>query len=181
MLRYVGEWERTVRTDGPLGRFQERYITMDLNYMESILWVFRTLWDKGLIYEGFKILLTAPLRHPPFQFRDQPGVQGGHRSGAHRPLPAGRQAGYGDPAWTTTPWTLPSNMALAVGKDIIYVEVADGEMHYILAKDRLAAYYRSATEYTILREFPGSELARQAYRPLFPYFSDKKAEGASGW
>lgn len=179
VLRYVGEWEKTVERMGRWVDFKNAYITMDLNYMESILWVFRTLWDKGLIYEGFKILPYCPRCATPLSNFE---TNQGYREVTDPALTV-RFLLEDKPdtavlAWTTTPWTLPSNMALAVGKDIIYVEVADGEMKYILAKDRLAAYYRSAAEYTILREFPGSELAGRTYRPLFPYFSDKKAEGA---
>ena len=179
VLRYVSEWERTVERMGRWVDFKNAYITMDLHYMESILWVFRSLWDKKLIYEGFKILPYCPRCATPLSnFETNQGYKE-----VVDPAITVRFQLESDPdcsilAWTTTPWTLPSNMALAVGRDILYVEVEDGGRRYILAKDRLSAYYKNEEDYTIVREFTGKELEGTAYTPLFPYFKDKKQEGA---
>ena len=179
VLRYVSEWERTVERMGRWVDFKNAYITMDLHYMESILWVFRSLWDKKLIYEGFKILPYCPRCATPLSnFETNQGYKE-----VVDPAITVRFQLQNDPecsilAWTTTPWTLPSNMALAVGRDICYIEVEDEGKRYILAKDRLSSYYKNDEEYSIIREFTGKELEGVEYTPLFPYFSDKKAEGA---
>ncbi|MCX7040763.1 MAG: isoleucine--tRNA ligase, partial [Spirochaetes bacterium] len=81
-------------------------------------------------------------------------------------------------AWTTTPWTLPSNLALALGSDIRYVKVKDGEESYILAEDRLAAYYKKPAECQIVARYTGAELAGRSYTPLFPFFAELKEKGA---
>jgi len=179
VLRCVSEWERTVERMGRWVDFKNAYITMDLHYMESILWVFRSLWDKKLIYEGAKILPYCPRCATPLSnFEANQGYKE-----VVDPAITVRFILEEDPdcsilAWTTTPWTLPSNMALAVGRNILYVEVEDGGKRYILAKERLPAYYRSEDEYTIVRECAGSELEGRVYSPLFPYFVEKKEEGA---
>ncbi len=81
-------------------------------------------------------------------------------------------------AWTTTPWTLPSNLGLAVGADIAYVKVKDGDEQYILAEERLGAYYKRPEQYTVVARYKGRELAGKAYQPLFPFFADLAAKGA---
>ena len=81
-------------------------------------------------------------------------------------------------AWTTTPWTLPSNVALAVGKDVVYLKIKDGDDIYYLAKDRVASYYKKGAKYEILEELTGDKLVGITYEPLFPYFAGYKAKGA---
>jgi hypothetical protein len=81
-------------------------------------------------------------------------------------------------AWTTTPWTLPSNLALAVGPDIGYVKVRDGNENYILAKESLSGYYKKESDYRIVREMKGSDLVGMRYEPLFPYFAGLVEKGA---
>lgn len=175
VLRYVSEWEKTVERMGRWVDFKNAYLTMDLSYMESIMWVFRQLWDKGLIYRSFKILPYCPRCATPLSNFE---TNQGYKEVADPAITVrfaleGRERTY-ILAWTTTPWTLPSNMALAVGEEIRYVEVIDGEERFILAKDRLAAYYKKPEECTIAREFLGSELVGLSYEPLFPWFADKK-------
>ncbi|HPH03122.1 MAG TPA: isoleucine--tRNA ligase [Spirochaetota bacterium] len=175
VLRYVGEWEKTVERMGRWVDFKNAYITMDLSYMESIMWVFRQLWDKGLIYRSFKILPYCPRCATPLSNFE---TNQGYKEVADPAITVrfaleGRERTY-ILAWTTTPWTLPSNMALAVGAEIRYVEVVDGEDRFILAKDRLSAYYKKPEECTIAREFPGSDLVGLTYEPIFPWFADKK-------
>ncbi len=179
VLRYTKEWESTVKRMGRWVDFEHGYRTMDLDYMESIWWVFRQLWDKDLIYEGYKILPYCPRCSTPLSnFEANQGY-------AEVTDPAitirFRVLDEAGPvyflAWTTTPWTLPSNMALAVGPDIDYVKIKDGEDYYILAKARMPVYYPKEQP-EIVAEFKGSELYGKRYEPLFPYFSDRKESGA---
>jgi len=179
VLRYTKEWETVVTRMGRWVDFKRGYRTMDKNYMESIWWVFKQLWDKGYIYEGHKILPYCPRCATPLSnFEANQGYEE-----VEDPAITIRFRDEKDPhlyylAWTTTPWTLPSNMALAVGENIDYVKIADGETFYILAQSRLSFYYKDPSEYSIISKFKGSALLNRTYIPLFPYFAELKEEGA---
>ncbi len=179
VLRYTKEWRQTVTRMGRWVDFDDDYKTMDPSYMESIWWVFKSLWDKELIYEGKKILPYCPRCSTPLSnFEANQGYMD-----VTDPAVTVRFAVEGETntyilAWTTTPWTLPSNMALAVGSDITYVKIKDGEDSYYMARDLVGRYYKTEEDYDSLVELPGSELVGKSYEPLFPYFADKKTEGA---
>lgn len=180
VLRYTEEWRRIVTRMGRWVDFDHDYKTMDADYMESIWWVFKRLWEKGFIYQGHYILPYSPaLATPLSNFEvnlggyhdvDDPAIT------VRFPL-RGRE-GVSILAWTTTPWTLPSNLALAVGADITYAEVQQEGETFILAESRVAGYFREGEEYRIVRTFPGSELVGLAYEPIFPYFAELAEHGA---
>ncbi|MEG2077134.1 MAG: class I tRNA ligase family protein, partial [Victivallaceae bacterium] len=139
--------------------------------------MFKQLWDKELIYEGYKILPYCPRCATPLSnFEANQGYME-----VTDPAITIRFQSSNDPhtyfvAWTTTPWTLPSNLALAVGPEIDYVKVKDGDDFYIMAKSRLGSYYKEQPE--IVAEFKGKELEHQRYVPLFDYFKDLAKDGA---
>jgi isoleucyl-tRNA synthetase len=176
VLRYVKEWRFYITRLGRWVDFDNDYKTMDPGYMETIWWVMKSLWDKGLLYEGHYILPYCP-RCATVLSNHELNL-GGYRD-VHDPAVTVRfkvRGGSLPPdtyflAWTTTPWTLPSNLALAVGPDIDYVLVKDGAEHYVLAEARLPAYYKDAAGYEIVRRFKGADLAGVEYEPLFPYFA----------
>lgn len=180
VLRYTSEWRRIVTRMGRWVDFDHDYKTMDPDYMETIWWVFKRLWEKGLVYQGHYILPYSPALATPlsnfevnlggYQEVDDPAIT------VRFELEG--QARVYILAWTTTPWTLPSNLALAVGPDLTYVRIRDGEDTYILAESRVSAYYRDGDQYEIIERFPGSELVGLRYRPLFPYFSELYELGA---
>jgi isoleucyl-tRNA synthetase len=179
VLRYTREWREVVTRMGRWVDFDHDYKTMDPSYMESIWWVFKRLWDQGLIYEGRKVLPYCPRCSTPLSnFETNQGYLD-----VQDPAITVRFKVEGQPntyilAWTTTPWTLPSNMALAVGAEIAYVRVKDGDDAYILAKERLPAYYKDEAARQVLEELPGSALAGLRYEPLFPYFAELRESGA---
>jgi isoleucyl-tRNA synthetase len=179
VLRYTEEWREIVTRMGRWVDFDHDYKTMDLSYMESIWWVFKALWDQGLIYEGQKILPYCPRCATPLSnFETNQGYQD-----VRDPAVTVRFALEDEPgtyvlAWTTTPWTLPSNLALAVGAEVTYVKVQDGDERYIMARDRLGAYYKNESDYQVLEELPGAALAGKRYTPLFPYFVELREQGA---
>ena len=179
VLRYTAEWRQMVTRMGRWVDFDREYRTMDPAYMESIWWVFKSLWEKGLVYEGSKILPYCPRCATPLSnFETNQGY-----ADVTDPAITVRFRVEGEPntyilAWTTTPWTLPSNMALAVGADVRYARVLDKGTTYYLAADRLPAYYKKEDEGIEVTEIPGSDLVGLRYEPLFPYFADRKAEGA---
>src|SRR3954469_12423240 len=142
--------------------------------MESVLWAFKTLYDKGYVYEGQRVLPYCWVDETPlsnhelrmdddvYQQRQDPSVTVWVRL----------QTGQRLMAWTTTPWTLPSNLAMAVGSDVDYVVVESGGDRYILAEARLAAYARELGEDApdrIVDRLKGSELVGRSYEPLFPF------------
>ena len=186
VLRYTNEWQHTVRRMGRWVDFKHDYKTMDPDYMESIWWVLKALWDKGLVYEGHYILPYCPRCSTVLSNHElaQPGAyQEVHDMSItvrFKVTKAGPK--LNDPnvengktfllAWTTTPWTLPSNLGLTAGPDIDYVKVKDGDEYYILALSRLEAYYKDPTQYEIVWTKKGSDLLDTLYEPLFDYFSD---------
>ncbi|HPB66504.1 MAG TPA: class I tRNA ligase family protein, partial [Spirochaetales bacterium] len=178
--RYVKEWRTIMTRAGRWVDFDNDYKTMDPDYMESIWWVVKNLWDQGLVYEGHYILPYCPRCSTVLSNHEL--ALGGYKD-VHDPAitikfkvleaPAGLE-GLADGstyllAWTTTPWTLPSNLALCLGPDIDYVLVRDGAERYLLAESRLGAYYKEGQQPEILWRKKGSELVGIRYEPLFPY------------
>ncbi|MFV0259360.1 MAG: isoleucine--tRNA ligase [Acidimicrobiales bacterium] len=180
VLKYTDEWRSYVTRQARWVDFDNDYKTLNPSFMESVLWAFKTLYDKGLAYEGFRVLPycwndQTPLSNHElrmddevYQTRQDPAVTVGLR------LDSGELALI----WTTTPWTLPSNLAMAVGPDIDYVVVeADGPTgrpeRYLLAEARLAAYARElgddAAERVVAR-YTGAELVGRRYTPPVSYY-----------
>ena len=180
VLRYTKEWRHIVTRLGRWVDFDNDYKTMDPDYMESIWWVVKELWDRNLLYESYYILPYCPRCSTALSNFE---LNLGGWTDVQDPSITIKFRQQGEPntyflAWTTTPWTLPSNLALALGPEITYVKVADGGQRYILAKERLGAYYREASEYTILEQWRGKELEGIGYEPLFPYFAHLAEKGA---
>ena len=180
VLRYTREWRKVITRLGRWVDFDHDYKTMDPDYMESIWWVLSELWKKGLLYEGAYILPYCPRCSTSLSNFEL--NLGGYLDVAD-PAITVKFALDGEPntfilAWTTTPWTLPSNLALALGRDIRYVKVKDGEESFILAEDRLAAYYKKPEQYEVVARYAGAELAGRSYAPLFPFFAGLKEKGA---
>ncbi len=178
VLRYTKEWEHIVKRMGRWVDFEHGYKTMNRDYMESIWWVFKQLWDKDLIYEGFRVQPYCPRCATPLANFE---VSQGYKD-VTDPAITIRFKVVGEEntyilAWTTTPWTLPSNMALAMGADVDYVKVNDGGTYYILAEARLGAYYKKDAMPEIIARFKGRDMVGTRYEPLFPYFLGEHAKG----
>lgn len=178
VMRYTTEWEQIVERTGRWVDFRNGYRTMDLNYMESIWWVFKQLWDKGMIYEGAKILPYCPRCATPLSnFEANQGYQDKQDPAITIRFKSLENDHLFFLAWTTTPWTLPSNTGLAVGPEIDYVCVQDGEDQYIMAEARLSAYYKNNVP-EIVQRFKGKDLVGKLYEPLFDYFPALREKGA---
>ncbi|MBQ6674027.1 MAG: isoleucine--tRNA ligase [Spirochaetia bacterium] len=180
VLRYTGEWRKTVTRMGRWVDFDNDYKTMNPDYMESIWWVVKQLWDKGLAYEGFYILPYCPRCSTVLSNHEL--NLGGYQEDTDPAITIKFKVKGEDNtyflAWTTTPWTLPSNQALAVNPEIDYVKVKDGAECYIMAQARLSAYYKNEGDYEVLWTKKGSELVGMAYEPLFNYFASIEEKGA---
>ena len=179
VLRYTSEWRDYVTRQARWVDFDNDYKTLDLPFMESVLWAFKQLWDKGLAYEGYRVLPycwrdETPLSNHElrmdddvYQSRQDPALTVGFA------IVDGELAGAHFLVWTTTPWTLPSNMAVAVNPDVTYVQIAAGDRRFVLAEARLGAYAREVGEEPpVLGSYRGADLLGMRYLPPFPYFMD---------
>jgi len=206
VLRYTKEWEEYVTRQARWVDFENDYKTLDITFMESVVWAFKQLHDKGLAYEGYRVL--------PYCWRDQTPLSN-HELRMDDDVYKARQdqsvtvtfplrgaraeelglAGVLALAWTTTPWTLPTNAALAVGPDIDYVVVPAGERSdnpgasYLLAGDTIAAYVKelgyedvAGASAAVTRSLKGSELGDVNYDRVFDYYADVDAwDMGSAW
>ncbi|MDE0839844.1 MAG: class I tRNA ligase family protein [Kiritimatiellae bacterium] len=163
VLTYVEEWRRTVTRMGRWVDFDDDYKTMDVDYMETIWWVFQQLWNQDRIYRAHRIMpyswkLTTPLSNfeagSNYKEVNDPSITVRLR------LTSGVEGEAYALAWTTTPWTLPGNLALCAGPDIDYVLVQDAAStdRYLIAEARLGAYHKSEDEYEILERYKGRDL-----------------------
>ena len=171
VLKYTSEWKKTVRRMGRWVDFDHGYKTMDRDFMESVWWVFKQCFDKGLIYQGYRIQPYSPaLATPLSNFETNQGYHDRQDPSLTLifPLTSGdaRFAGTSLLVWTTTPWTLPSNFAIAVGPDMVYNLVEADTGKFWVAATRTAAYFKNPK---ILDSCKGTELVGQTYEPLFRY------------
>ncbi|MBC7385168.1 MAG: isoleucine--tRNA ligase [Cryobacterium sp.] len=186
--RYSEEWKRTVKRIGRWVDMENAYFTMSPEYMGSIWWVFKQLYDKGLIYEGYKVVpYSTGLSTALSNFEANLNYKQVQDPAVTVAFPIKGQPNTSLLAWTTTPWTLPSNMALAVHREADYVRIrennpADGKpaQEYILAKALWKNPFGKDAEknFTITEELKGSALLEMKYEPLFDYFADKENDGA---
>lgn len=184
VLKYTKEWEEYVTRQARWVDFENDYKTLDSTFMESVIWAFKTLYDKGLIYEGFKVLPYCWHDGTPLSNHELKMDDDIYQNRTDQTVTVGMRLRDTDEMvliWTTTPWTLPSNLAVAVGEDIDYVRVTptQGELQgqtVILAQARLAAYEKELGENPqVSAPFKGSELVGLEYYPIFDYFEDAKA------
>ncbi len=177
---YVGEWRKTVKRMGRWVDFDNDYKTMDKDFMESVWWVFKQLWEKDRVYKAYRIMpyswkLTTPLSNfeANSNYKDVQDPAITIRFALDK-KDHGLEESVSALAWTTTPWTLPANLALCVGPELDYVFVKDKSNNevYVLAQARLETYYKNEADYEIVKTAKGSEISGWSYEPLFPYFSD---------
>src|SRR5690606_24865008 len=183
VLRYTGEWRDYVTRQARWVDFDNDYKTLNPQYMESVIWAFKSLFDKGLVYEGFRVLPycwndETPLSNHElrmdddvYKVRQDPAVTVGFTldaTGEDEVLDGAKIL-----IWTTTPWTLPSNLAVMVGTEIDYVVVegpvpgTDERAKYVLAQARLASYARELADdngdFTVLGTYTGADLVGRSY------------------
>ncbi len=178
VLQYTDQWRSYVGRQARWVDFENDYKTLDLSYMESVMWAFKTLHDKGLIYEGFRVLAycwrcETPLSNTETRMDDV------YRDRQDPALTVAFTLDSGEQilAWTTTPWTLPSNLALAVGPDLDYAVVELAGRRYVIA-DALRSHYEAELgEGEVVEMLKGSDLIGRTYTPLFDYLADTATHG----
>jgi len=177
--RYTAEWRKTITRIGRWVDFDNDYKTMDPSFMESVWWVMKQLWEKDLVYKGVKVVpFSTALGTVLSNFEAGSNYQD-VQDPAITVLFKLRDEDAWMSAWTTTPWTLPSNLALCVNNNITYVKVKDTDLgrEIYLARDRLDVIGKGKN-LEVISEHSGSELVGKKYEPLFSYFTDKESEGA---
>jgi isoleucyl-tRNA synthetase len=184
VLHYAGEWQKVITRLGRWVDWENQYRTMDLPYMETVWWIFAELYRRGLIYQGFKVVPYSPRTASVVSnFEANQNYQDVQDPSIFIKFKL-REQNTWILSWTTTPWTLPANLALAVSPDITYVKIRDtasGE-EWILAEARLAPFYatlkpakgdkNAAAAYEVLATMQGTDLVGLRYEPLFPYCQD---------
>lgn len=177
--RYTAEWEKTINRIGRWVDFENDYKTMESWYMESVWWVVSQLWEKDLIYRGEKVVPFSTALGTVLSNFEAGSNYKDVQDPAVTVLFKLKDEDRYIAAWTTTPWTLPSNLALCVGKDIDYVEVSDKEtgQNIIVAEARVE-YISKTRDVEVSASFKGETLVGKHYEPMFPYFTQYEAEGA---
>ncbi|HLU30049.1 MAG TPA: isoleucine--tRNA ligase [Glycomyces sp.] len=180
VLQFTGEWEDYVTRQARWVDFHNDYKTLDLDYMESVMWAFKTLYDKGLIYEGYRVLwycwrcetplaATETKMDDTYRDRQDPAVTVGLEITGETPLSGAKLL-----VWTTTPWTLPSNLAAAVHPEVDYAVIETEGSRYVLAEARVAAYARElGEEPRVVGRHRGADLVGLRYRPPFDFFAGR--------
>ncbi len=180
VLMYVDEWKKIIPRTGRWVDMDNPYKTMDLSFMESVWWVFKSLFDRGLVYEGKKPMHICPRCVTPLSNFE---VSQGYKdikdlsvTAKFKITNAKEKLGLDEDvfvlAWTTTPWTLPGNILLAVGKDIVYSVVRVDGVIYIVAKELLLDIFpdKDKDKFEVIQQNKGKDLVTLTYEPLFPYF-----------
>ena len=173
MVRTGTEWEDTIERIGRWVEFKGAYKTMDNNYMESVWWAFKRLYEEGKIYEGEKILVYCTKDATPIS-KSEVAMENSYQMDTDPSLSVYFKLEDEDEyllAWTTTPWTLPANMVLAVNQDVDYSLVAYGDKKFYIASDRVEKVMtdekHQPLEYSIIKTIKGSELVGKRFEPLF--------------
>lgn len=177
VLKYSGIWVDMFKRIGRWVDFNHDYKTMDLSFMESVIHNFKELYDKGLVYEDYRVLPYSWAAETPLSnFEVNQGYQ--DKTDNAITVMFKLENGMNILVWTTTPWTLPSNLMLAVGLDIDYAIMEENGQKYILAQALLGRYKKQLEHAVQTGTIKGKDLVGMSYEPMFPYFKDLKAKGA---
>ncbi|MBI5406035.1 isoleucine--tRNA ligase [Candidatus Kaiserbacteria bacterium] len=184
VLTYVDYWKTFIPRIGRWADMEHAYLTMDKPFMESVWWVFKQIYDKGLVYEDYRSMHICPRCETTLSqqevaegYRDVKDIAVTVKFKVKNPEKHGLPENTYFLAWTTTPWTLPGNVALAVGEKIKYVIARKGEEHFILGRDKVS------DEFTIEKEVSGAALVGIEYEPPFDYYINDTAlkNRENGW
>lgn len=179
VLRYANEWRKVIPRMGRWVDMENDYKTMNSSYTESVWWVFKTLAGKGLVYEGYKSMHLCPRCETTLaNFEVNLGYKDITDISVYVKFELVDELQTYLLAWTTTPWTLPGNAALAVNPDTNYVRIKtnDTNENLILAKDKIGKVFKNK-EFEIVEEFTGEKLVGKKYKPVFGYYQG----GETGW
>ena len=174
VMKYASDWENYIQKAGRWVNFENDYKTMDLSYMESVIWAFKQLHNKGLIYEDYRVMPYSWKAETPLS-NFETRMDNSYREKTSKTVTvkfavtSGKYAGAKLLVWTTTPWTLPANLMIAVNSAVKYCIIKHNDEKIIVASSLVEKNFKEAE---ILEKFDGYELIGASYQPLFPYFSN---------
>ena len=185
VLKYTNEWQNYVHRQARWVDFERGYKTLNIPYMESVMWAFKQLYDKGLAYKGYRVLPYCPKDQTPLSAHELRMDADVYQNRQDTTVSVAVKLLDEEDAyavfWTTTPWTVPTNFAIVVGADIDYVEVRPTEgkfagKKFYIGKPLLGSYTKELGEnYEVVRELKGAEMSGWRYYPVFPYFASESA------
>ena len=185
VLKYTNEWQNYVHRQARWVDFERGYKTLNIPYMESVMWAFKQLYDKGLAYKGYRVLPYCPKDQTPLSAHELRMDADVYQNRQDTTVSVAVKLRDEEDAyavfWTTTPWTVPTNFAIVVGADIDYVEVRPTEgkfagKKFYIGKPLLGSYTKELGEnYEVVRELKGAEMSGWRYYPVFPYFASESA------
>ncbi|XP_022651088.1 isoleucine--tRNA ligase, cytoplasmic-like isoform X1 [Varroa destructor] len=181
VMRYSTQWREIVTRLGRWIDFDNDYKTMYPSYMESVWWIFKQLYNKGFVYKGVKVMPYSTACNTPLSnFEAGQNYKEVLDPAIVVSFPLDEDPQVSLVAWTTTPWTLPSNLAVCVHPELTYVQVEAiaTQAQYILLECRLSELFKKADDYKVLSKFKGKTLKNKGYEPLLPYFAHLKQQGA---
>ncbi|KAF2812382.1 uncharacterized protein BDZ99DRAFT_413057 [Mytilinidion resinicola] len=178
VMRYATEWRTTIDRLGRWIDFDNDYKTMDTSFMESEWWVFKQLWEKNAVYRGFKVMpYSTALGTPLSNFEASQNYKDVQDPAVVVSFPLLKDEKSSLLAWTTTPWTLPSNVALCVHPDFEYIKIADEKSgkNYFLLEALLRTLYKDPkkAKFKILEKVKGKDMVGWEYEPLFDYYKEE--------
>ena len=176
VLRYIADWEKLTERMGYWADLDDAYVTFTNDYIQSVWWILRQLWDKGLIYKGLKVVPYCARCGTPLSTHEVSlGYEMVKDPSVYVRFPLRDKPGVYFLAWTTTPWTLPANVALAVAEKLDYVQVegpvphGEGVENLILAEELVSRVLVNADQYRVVKRFKGKDLLGEHYRPLYTF------------
>ena len=185
VLKYTNEWQNYVHRQARWVDFERGYKTLNIPYMESVMWAFKQLYNKGLAYKGYRVLPYCPKDQTPLSAHELRMDADVYQNRQDTTVSVAVKLRDEEDAyavfWTTTPWTVPTNFAIVVGADIDYVEVRPTEgkfagKKFYIGKPLLGSYTKELGEnYEVVRELKGAEMSGWRYYPVFPYFASESA------
>ncbi|MEM7408089.1 MAG: isoleucine--tRNA ligase [Pseudomonadota bacterium] len=181
VMRYIGDWEKMTERMGFWVNMEEAYYTLNNSYIESVWHLLKTMWDKGLIYQGYKVVPYDPRIGATLSSAEVSlGYKEVEDPSVFVRFQASDEPGVSFLVWTTTPWTLPSNLALAVGADIDYVYAESGGETLVVAESLLEHVFRGA-DYQIVKRLKGAQMVGRRYERLLDYLPVEASDAASCW
>lgn len=180
VMKYSKEWRKTINRVGRWIDFDNDYKTLNLDFMESVWYVFSQIFKKGLVYRGKKVMpYSCAVNSVLSNFEANQNYQEVHDPSVHITFPLVKDPSVKFVAWTTTPWTLPSNLALAVNPNFTYLKIKDIKRNdtFIVAECRIQELYKDPKAYEVVEKIKGAELEGTEYEPLFDYFKERKVDG----
>lgn len=171
ITKYSSSWSPLFKRIGRIANFDDTYMTRDTNFMESVFWIFKQLWNKNLVYKGNKVMAYSYANRTPLSnFEASQNYKEKTSKSIYVSFEIVEQPNTYFVIWTTTPWTLPSNIAICVNEKIEYQKIKVNDKYFIVGKNCIKNVFDKKIQYEIIDTFAGSSLVGMKYKPVYQYF-----------